>query len=146
MPNEDQLYREYLRVVEGHTWFRTYYAGDAYANETFENLEQAKKHWDKELIVEPIEEPTASGPRDGFTYVRVTQRHVADSLGDDVKAQRRILAAIQAKGRSLAFTVALRKIVQQELSSEATEDHLLWACLTATVPQYLEAAIHAMTT
>lgn len=146
MSTEDQLYREYLKVVEDYAWFRTYYPGEAYANETFENLEQARKHWDKELIVEPVEEPVAGGKRDGFTYVRATYRHRADSLGDEVKARQRVMVAVRAKQCSVAFAGALRQVVQKDSDIEVTGDELLWACLTATVPQYLEAAIQAVTT
>jgi hypothetical protein len=144
---EDRLYMQYLKVVEGFAWFRTYYPGDAYANETFENLEAARKHWDKTLIAEPIHEPAASGKRDGFAYVRVTYRHRNDILADEQVIKKRVLAAVQAKQRSVAFAAALRKIVQAEGTFKGTqdkEDQVLWACLTATVPEYLEAAIHAM--
>ena len=146
LSSQDRLYLKYLQVVEGYAWFRTYYAGDAYANETLENLEEAQKHWDKTLIVEPIDEPVASAKRDGFTYVRVTYRHQDDLFADEMVNKRRVLAAIEAKKRSVAFAAALRKIVQGERGLEGTEheDRVLWACLSAPACQYFQAAIDAM--
>lgn len=141
---EERLYLDYLRIVEGYAWFRTYYPGDAYANETLEDISEARKHWDEALIAEPIDEPVASGKRDGFNYVRITYRHRGDILADDLVNKRRVLAAVEAKGCGAAFAAALRKIVRAEHTSTGTEDLLLWECLTATAPQYFQAAIDAV--
>ncbi|MES2463816.1 MAG: hypothetical protein V4671_24875, partial [Armatimonadota bacterium] len=120
--DEDRLYQEYLKVVEGYAWFRTYYPGDAYANETFENREEAKKHWDSTLIVEPIDEPKAAGKRDGFLYVRVTQRHRGDLLADDPAIKQRVLAAMEAKGCGDDFANALRMIIRAERGAGETRN------------------------
>ena len=143
---EAHLYREYLKVVEDYAWFRTYYPGDAYANETFEKLEEARKHWDSTLIVEPIGEPAASGQRDGFTYVRVTYRHRDDLHADDTSIKQRVLTAIKARKRELAFAAALHTVIVGEQGFEVSKEHdeILWACLTASAAQYMKAAIEAI--
>jgi hypothetical protein len=152
--DEDRVYQEYLRVVEGFAWYRTYLPGDAYANETFENLEEARRGWDAALIFEPIDAPEAGGKRDGFEYVRVTYRRWSEgnirALGG-VSPQQRVLSAMQTRRLEHAFAAELRRIVREQGTAETDlatsaglEDLILWGCLTAPALWYFQAAISAV--
>jgi hypothetical protein len=157
--DEDRLYQEYLRVVEGFAWYRTYYPGDAYANETLENLDEARKGWDKTLVVEPIDAPEADGKRDGFEYVRVTQRRWSEGNIRalwGVSPQQRVLSAMQARRLELEFAAELRRIVREqgtaendlavdEANSDQAANEIVWECMTASAHTYFRAAIRAVT-
>jgi hypothetical protein len=141
--------------VEGFAWYRTYYPGDAYANEILENLDEPRNGWDKALLVEPIDTPEAGGKRDGFEYVRVTQRRWSEG---NLRAlwgmspQQRVLSAMQARGLEHAFAAELRRIVREQgidetgaATADQASDEIVWGCLTASAHVFFQAAISAVT-